>query len=151
MKKIMASMALAIIALGSQAQVLKSDLLKGYSSGDKLEKAVYGDKRDPINENTWCGAFTSNPVEGAEGPTVGKTLTYEGYAEGGQAQGEAFLKLSAASGVRGLSFDYPEQVSSALPTVTEYPYCIQALGKDVYVVNVGLRAAYNGLDLFYRS
>ena len=52
------------------------------------------------------------------------------------------------SGVRGLSFDYPEQVSSALPTVTEYPYCIQALGKDVYVVNVGLRAAYNGLDLF---
>lgn len=83
MKKIMASMALAIIALGSQAQVLKNDLLKGYSSGDKLEKAVYGDKRDPINENTWCGAFTSNPVEGAEGPTVGKTLTYEGYAEGG--------------------------------------------------------------------
>lgn len=35
-----------------------------------------------------------------------------------------------------------------MPTVTEYPYCIQALGKDVYVVNVGLRAAYNGLDLF---
>jgi len=72
----------------------------------------------------------------------------EVYAGRGQAQGEAFLKLSAGSGVRGLSFDYPEQVSSALPTVTEYPYCIQALGKDVYVVNVGLRAAYNGLDLF---
>ena len=72
----------------------------------------------------------------------------EVYAGRGQVQGEAFLKLSAASGVRGLSFDYPEQVSSALHTVTEYPYCIQALGKDVYVVNVGLRAAYNGLDLF---
>ena len=50
--------------------------------------------------------------------------------------------------MRGLSFDYPEQVSSVLPTATEYPYCIQALGKDVYAVNVGLRrAAYNGLDL----
>lgn len=50
--------------------------------------------------------------------------------------------------MRGLTFDYPEQVTSGLPAVAEYPYCIQATGKDVYIVNVGLRAAYNGVDLF---
>ena len=61
MKKVMVSMALAVLALGSQAQVLKNDLLKGYKEGDTLEKAVYGDKRAPIKVDTWCGAFTSTP------------------------------------------------------------------------------------------
>jgi len=70
------------------------------------------------------------------------------YAGRGQAEGQPFLKLSAGSGVRGLSFDYPEQLTSMLPAVAEYPYCIQATGKDVYIVNVGLRATYNGVDLF---
>ena len=38
MKKVFVSMALAVLALGSQAQVLKNDLLKGYKVGDTLEK-----------------------------------------------------------------------------------------------------------------
>ncbi len=45
MKKVFVSMALAVLALGSQAQVLKNDLLKGYKVGDTLEKTVYDDKR----------------------------------------------------------------------------------------------------------
>lgn len=49
MKKVFVSMALAVLALGSQAQVLKNDLLKGYKVGDTLEKMVYDDKRAPIN------------------------------------------------------------------------------------------------------
>lgn len=72
----------------------------------------------------------------------------EVYAGRGQEQGQPFLKLSAGSGLRGLTFDYPEQVTSSLPTVTKYPYCIQVTGKDAYIVNVGVRAAYNGVDLF---
>ena len=32
--------------------------------------------------------------------------------------------------------------------MTKYPYCIQVTGKDAYIVNVGVRAAYNGVDLF---
>lgn len=83
MKQILLSMTLAAIALSSQAQVLKSDILKNYKEGDALDKGVYTDKKEPIKENTWCGAFATNPVEGAEGPTIGKPMTYEGYAEGG--------------------------------------------------------------------
>lgn len=78
----------------------------------------------------------------------GQGSILEVYAGRGQEQGQPFLKLSAGSGLRGLSFDYPEQVASALPTVTRYPYCIQVTGKDAYIVNVGLRAVYNGVDLF---
>ena len=48
MKKVFVSMALAVLALGSQAQVLKNDLLKGYKVGDTLEKTVYDDKRAKI-------------------------------------------------------------------------------------------------------
>ena len=63
MRKVFVSMALAVLALGSQAQVLKNDLLKGYKVGDTLEKTVYDDKRAPINVDTWCGGFTAKPVE----------------------------------------------------------------------------------------
>lgn len=78
----------------------------------------------------------------------GQGSIFEVYAGKGQAQAQPFLKLSAGSGLRGVDFDYPEQTSSMLPNINEYPYCIQATGKDIYIVNVGLRAAYNGLDLF---
>ena len=37
MKRVVASMALAVLAVGSQAQILKNDLLKGYKDGDILE------------------------------------------------------------------------------------------------------------------
>lgn len=45
MKKVFVSIALAAVALGSQAQIVKNDLLKGYKEGDVLEKTVYNDKR----------------------------------------------------------------------------------------------------------
>ena len=96
MKKVMVSMALAVLALGSQAQVLKNDLLKGYKEGDTLEKAVYGDKRAPIKVDTWCGAFTSTPVEGVTSPTVGKALTYAGYSETGPS-----VNFGFPQGVKG--------------------------------------------------
>ena len=63
MKRVVVSMALAVLAVGSQAQILKNDLLKGYKDGDILEKVVYDDKRAPINVDTWCGAFVATPVE----------------------------------------------------------------------------------------
>ncbi len=72
MRKVFVSMALAVLALGSQAQVLKNDLLKGYKVGDTLEKTVYDDKRAPINVDTWCGGFTAKPVEGVVSPDCRK-------------------------------------------------------------------------------
>ena len=38
MKKVFVSIALAAVALGSQAQIVKNDLLKGYKEGDVLRK-----------------------------------------------------------------------------------------------------------------
>ena len=96
MKKVFVSMALAVLALGSQAQVLKNDLLKGYKVGDTLEKMVYDDKRAPINVDTWCGAFTTTPVEGVVSPTVGKALTYDGYSEAGSS-----INFGFPQGVKG--------------------------------------------------
>ena len=96
MKKVMVSMALVVLALGSQAQVLKNDLLKGYKEGDRLEKAVYDDKRAPINVDTWCGAFTATSVEGVVSPTVGKALTYAGYNETGPS-----INFGFPQGVKG--------------------------------------------------
>lgn len=82
MKKLVFTAALAFIALGSQAQVLKSNFLNGYKEGDKLEKSVYTEKKAPIEMDTWCGAFSSKPNQFAS-PVIGKELTYEGYAEKG--------------------------------------------------------------------
>lgn len=83
MKKVLLTMALFVIASLSYAQVLKNNFLAGYKVGDKLEKAVYMDKTDPIKLDTWCRGFMPTPVEGYEGPLVGEELSYPGYHEGG--------------------------------------------------------------------
>ena len=80
-------------------------------------------------------------------PTTPAT-TLEVYAGRGDTTADPFLKLSENSGLRGIVFNYPEQHSDDLPDIPEYPYCIQGTGSNVYVVNVGLRAVYKGLDLF---
>ena len=59
-----------------------------------------------------------------------------------------FLKLSAGSGIRGIVFNYPEQISTDLPNIATYPYCVQVTGSDAYLVNIGMRAVYHGVDLF---
>ena len=75
----------------------------------------------------------------------------EVYAGRNEPDGDPFLTLSERSGIRGIIFNYPEQRSSHtknLATLAKYPYCIRATGRDVYIVNIGVRAIYNGIDLF---
>jgi uncharacterized protein YjdB len=79
---------------------------------------------------------------------MGPGSIIEVYADKNNASGTPFLKLSANSGVRGMTFNYPDQVYSNLPNVPAYPYLIQVTGSDAYVVNVGMRATYSGIDLF---
>ena len=93
MKKVFVSIALAAVALGSQAQIVKNDLLKGYKEGDVLEKTVYNDKRAPINVDTWCGGFTSKPVEGSVSPTIGKALTMRDIVKRGHLSLWVFRKV----------------------------------------------------------
>jgi hypothetical protein len=81
----------------------------------------------------------------------GQGSILEVYAGKNQPDGTPFLKLSAKSGIRGITFNYPEQISSMTKdpaTLPKYPSCIQATGDSVYIVNVGVRATYNGIDLF---
>ena len=82
MKKVIINIGISGICFGWKCTDLKNDLLKGYKEGDKLEKSVYNEKTAPIAMNTWCGAFSSKPNTNPS-PTIGKELTYEGYAEKG--------------------------------------------------------------------
>jgi hypothetical protein len=72
----------------------------------------------------------------------------EVYANRGNEGGTPFMQLAASSGVRGITFDYPEQISTQLPGIPAYPYCLQVKGSNAYIINVAMRAVYNGVDLF---
>jgi len=79
---------------------------------------------------------------------TGPGSVLEVYAGMGSATGTPFLQLEASSGIRGLTFDYPQQVASGFPNIPAYPYCIQGNGSNIYIINIAIRAAYNGIDLF---
>ena len=66
---------------------------------------------------------------------------------------QPFIQMKENSGLRGITIDYPLQVykepvksSDYKPDV--YTYAIQGQGDNIYVINVGVRAAYAALDLF---
>lgn len=63
--------------------------------------------------------------------------------EGADVQ-SATVTLCANSGINGIVFDYPEQDFTA---PVPYPYALRGEGENIYVVNVSLRGAYDGLDL----
>ncbi len=72
----------------------------------------------------------------------------EVYAGRGNPSASPFIKVSANSGLRGLTFDYPEQNTTQLPNIGIYPYLIQVTGSNAYIINVGMRMTYSGIDLF---
>lgn len=81
---IVLGMMAAVVAMGN-AQPVRNNLLKGYKSGDKLEKGVYTSDKDSPRFNTWYGAYNAKAAEAevTDGPTIGEPLSYEGYKEGG--------------------------------------------------------------------
>lgn len=54
MKKVVLSLALAFTAILGNAQVVKNDLLNGYTEGNALEKGVYTErgKKAPLQKDT---------------------------------------------------------------------------------------------------
>ena len=85
---------------------------------------------------------------------MGAGSVMEIYAGKGDENGTPFITMESGSGIRGLVMDYPEQVIQLLTEpernggdVYHYPYAIQG-NKEVYIVNIALRACYNGVDLF---
>ena len=80
----------------------------------------------------------------------GSGAILESYANKGSKNGTPFIKISANSGVRGVIVNYPEQIYSLTNGEyhpIDYPYTMQGLGENVYVINIGIRAATGGLDL----
>jgi hypothetical protein len=89
-------------------------------------------------------------------PTLptGPGTAMEIYAGKGDEDGAPFITMEPGSGIRGLVMNYPEQVVQLLTEpernggdVYKYPFCIRG-NRDVYIVNVALRAVYHGVDLF---
>lgn len=81
---------------------------------------------------------------------LGPGSVLEIYGEKGNENGISPIQMKRGSGLRGIVIDYPEQIfCEVLPeSVHKYPYTIQMQGDDAYIVNVGLRAAYKGVDVF---
>jgi len=68
----------------------------------------------------------------------------------GSATAAATVNLSASSGIRGITFHYPEQMKnngSNAYTYTDYPYMVRSHGSNVYVINVSSHNGSYGVDL----
>ncbi|MDD6357579.1 MAG: carbohydrate-binding protein, partial [Bacteroidales bacterium] len=57
--------------------------------------------------------------------------------------------MQANSGLRGVHFDYPEQVRCTnIPNnVIDFPFTIKGNGDNIYIVNVGTRCSNRGVDM----
>lgn len=67
----------------------------------------------------------------------------EAYAGRGQEDGAPLINLAPSSGVKGVTFFYPEQ---RCPDVQPYPWTIQGRGMHGSVIDVTLVNAYKGID-----
>lgn len=63
----------------------------------------------------------------------------------GEENGTPFITMEQESGIRGITVNYPRQDDPR--TVKVYPYTLRG-NANVYIVNLALRTAYRGVDLF---
>jgi len=91
---------------------------------------------------------------------TGPGSVLEAYGGKSDADAPPLLTLQEFSGLRGIVIDYPDQMYRELvqagggdstngilePYV--YPYAVRVAGRGVWIVNVGFRATYSGIDLF---
>ena len=72
----------------------------------------------------------------------------EVYAGKGQSETSTpFISMEPNSGLRGITFNYPDQLSTLLPNIFQYPYCVRG-NANSYIVNTNFRATYKAIDLF---
>lgn len=69
----------------------------------------------------------------------------ESYYGEGDEDAEPFINMERGSGLRGLTINYPNQTSPI--AVKKYPYSVRG-NADTYIVNLQIRTAYRGIDLF---
>lgn len=137
MKRFALIIAATAITLASQAQILKNNFMNGYKAGDKLEKSVYNDKKAPIVQDSWCGAFSANSGK-TESPKVGAPLTYPGYNE----KGPSIVIGGFPEGTRGARFTIYSMTSGR-----EYGKGLLYLSCLVNFSKLGARGAADFLGL----
>ncbi|MCD9026191.1 discoidin domain-containing protein [Cohnella silvisoli] len=90
-----------------------------------------------------------------KGDAMGSVLSaYEGRRTATPDSDTAFITLSGTnSGVRGLTFYYPEQTNSISPSGTfmTYPWAIRGNASGVYAINLNFVNAYKGIDFGYTT
>ena len=86
-----------------------------------------------------CDMGRSNPYKG------GTILAV--YGGKGNADGTPAVTLLTGAGIRGITFDYPEQSHDSSTDFSAYPYAVRGNGSGVYVINVAIRNGWNGVDL----
>lgn len=91
-----------------------------------------------------------SPIAAGEAKTEGGTNPYREvgtviYTNFGKndPEGKEFIAMYEGSGIMGLSIEYPEQDSRA---ITPYSFTIRGFGKDIYIIDVGMSSADNGID-----
>jgi hypothetical protein len=67
------------------------------------------------------------------------------YPGKGEKNGTPFLRLKSNSGLRGMTFHYPEQ---SYRKIVPYPYMLQGMGENIYIINVTSTIPYKMLDMF---
>ena len=79
---------------------------------------------------------------------TGPGSTLEVYSGKGNANGTPFITMAANSGIRGITFNYPEQDAFETPDFKrDYPYTIRG-NANTYIVNVSVHAGTHGIDMF---
>jgi len=88
---------------------------------------------------------------------LGPGSILEAYEGKGNKNAPPLITMQKRSGLRGIVINYPEQNFDELLRGTGdqavldphvYPYAIRVAGEDAYLVNIGFRATYGGIDLF---
>lgn len=81
----------------------------------------------------------------------GQGSILEVYASEGNENADPFITMAERSGMRGITINYPTQDKSiwngSKIVPKKFPYSVRG-NKDVYIVNLALRGAYRGVDLF---
>jgi hypothetical protein len=67
------------------------------------------------------------------------------YPGKGDENATPFLRLKSNSGLRGITFHYPEQ---NYHDIVAYPFMLQGMGKNIYIINVTSTIPYKMLDMF---
>ncbi len=62
-----------------------------------------------------------------------------------QSSGNPTVTLQESSGIRGITFDYPNQYADR--RFSAYPAAIQGHGSDIYIINTAIRNGWDGVDL----